>query len=61
MRHPCPLEGERHMACMKNITVDIVMKYAHELLEKYGDMAGNIPRVYGAYECKVIDMAKGES
>ena len=49
------------MACMKNITVDIVMKYAHELLEKYGDMAGNIPRVYGAYECKVIDMAKGES
>ena len=59
--HECPLEGERHMACMKNITVDIVMKYAHELLEKYGDMAGNIPRVYGAYECKVIDMAKGES
>ena len=59
--HECPLEGERHMACMKNITVDIVMKYAHELLEKYGDMAGSIPRVYGAYECKVIDMAKGES
>ena len=59
--HECPLEGERHMACMKNITVDIVMKYAHELLEKYGDMAENIPRVYGAYECKVIDMAKGES
>ena len=59
--HECPLDGERHMACMKNITVDIVMKYVHELLEKYGDMAGNVPRVYGDYECKVIDMAKGES
>ena len=46
------------MACMKRITVDIVMKYVRELLAEYGDMAGNVPREYGRYECRVIDMAK---
>ena len=56
--HECPKQGEDNMACMKRITVDIVMKYVRELLAEYGDMAGNVPREYGRYECRVIDMAK---
>ena len=56
--HECPKQGEDNMACMKKITVDIVMKYVHELLAEYGDMAGNVPREYGRYKCRVIDMAK---
>lgn len=54
--HICPLKGERNFACMKNIPVDVVMKYVHELLAKYGDEAGKIKRVYGAYECRVIEL-----
>lgn len=56
--HECPKQGEDNMACMKKITVEIVMKYVWELLAKYEDMAGNVPREYGKYECRVIDMAK---
>lgn len=56
--HECPKKGEDNMACMKKITVDIVMKYVWELLAKYEAMAGNVPREYGKYECRVIDMAK---
>jgi len=59
--HECPRQGPDNMACMKKITVDIVMKYVWELLEAYGDMAGNMPREYGKYECRVIDMAKMQS
>lgn len=54
--HICPLEGEKNFACMKNIPVDVVMKYVHELLAEYGDLAGNVPRVYGQYECRVIEL-----
>jgi len=57
--HRCPHEGEQKLACMKHITVDIVMKYVWELLEKYEAQAGNVPREYGAYQCRVIDVAKG--
>lgn len=56
--HQCPLAGDQNLACMKNISVDVVMKYVWELLEKYGDLAGNVPREYGAYECRVIDLAQ---
>lgn len=56
--HECPKQGADNMACMKRITVDIVMRYVRELLAEYGDMAGNVPREYGRYECRVIDMAK---
>ena len=58
--HQCPLEGERNMACMKNIPVDVVMKYVWELLGKYEDMAGNMPREYGQYECRVVDLAESQ-
>lgn len=54
--HICPLKGERNFACMKNIPVDVVMKYVHELLAKYGNKTGKIKRVYGAYECRVIEL-----
>ena len=54
--HICPIEGEGNFACMKNIPVDVVMKYVHELLAEYGDLAGNVPRVYGEYECRVIEL-----
>ena len=54
--HECPRQGEDNMACMKHIPVDVVMKYARQLLEEYQDQVGNIPRVYGQYECKVIEL-----
>lgn len=56
--HECPKKGEDNMACMKKITVAIVMKYVWELLGKYEKQAGKMPREYGKYACRVIDMAK---
>ena len=56
--HECPKKGEDNMACMKKITVAIVMKYVWELLGKYENQAGKMPREYGKYACRVIDMAK---
>ncbi|MGM9581470.1 MAG: glycosyltransferase family 9 protein [Anaerovibrio sp.] len=56
--HECPKQGEDNMACMKKITVEIVMKYVWELLGKYENLSGKMPREYGKYECRVIDMAK---
>ena len=54
--HECPKTGEAHMGCMKHIPVDVVMKYADELLEKYETQVGNIPAVYGQYQCKVVEL-----
>ena len=56
--HECPKQGADNMACMKKITVEIVMQYVWELLGKYESLAGKMPREYGKYECRVIDMAK---
>ena len=56
--HECPKQGADNMSCMKKITVEIVMKYVWELLGKYESLAGKMPREYGKYECRVIDMAK---
>ena len=58
--HQCPHDGDRNLACMKNITVETVMKYVWELLEKYEDQAGNMPREYGAYKCQVVEATKAE-
>ncbi len=55
-KHVCPKSGVDNMACMKKIPVDIVMKYVDELIEKYGRPAKELPRVYGAYQCRVIDL-----
>ena len=57
-RHICPKSGEDNLACMKKISVEVVMKYVFELLNSYGQPAKKIPRVHGAYECRVIDLAK---
>jgi len=56
--HICPKQGADHMACMKKIPVDVVMRYVDELLEEYGDSVGAWPPHYGHYECRVIDLAE---
>ena len=55
--HICPRAGDDNLACMKKIPVAIVMKYVFELLEIYGQPAKKIPRVHGAYQCRVIEVA----
>ncbi len=55
-KHECPRSGEENLACMKNIPVDVVMKYVQELLTQYGQAAKDIPRVYGQYQCRVIEL-----
>ena len=58
--HECPKAGEDNMACMKNIPVDTVMKYADELLETYqGKPAYELPAHPGQYVCRVIDLGHG--
>ncbi len=44
------------MACMKGISVDAVMKYVMELLAAYGQPAMKIPRAYGQYQCRVVEL-----
>lgn len=56
-KHTCPRLGDDNLACMKKIPVSIVMKYVDELLAAYGRPAKEIPRVTGAYKCRVIDLA----
>ena len=56
--HSCPREGDENLACMKKIPVAVVMKYVFELLETYGQPAKEIPRVHGAYHCRVVDVTK---
>lgn len=55
-QHTCPKVGADNLACMKKIPVEVVMKYVDELLKNYGQPAEKIPRVYGAYQCRVIDV-----
>ena len=55
-KHICPRAGDDNLACMKKISVEVVMKYVFELLKTYGQPAKKIPRVHGAYQCRVIDL-----
>ena len=48
------------MGCMKHIPPAVVMKYADELLRVYEDEVGHIPRVYGQYQCKVVELQMDE-
>ena len=57
-QHQCPREGKDNIACMKNISVDVVMKYVYKLLNEYGQRAKDIKRIYGEYQCKIIDCSK---
>lgn len=53
--HNCPKKGEDHMACMKHIPVDVVMKYSEELLARYGGKsARELPRERGNHQCRII-------
>lgn len=53
--HDCPKKGEDHMACMKHIPVDVVMKYSEELLARYGGKsARELPRELGNHQCRII-------
>lgn len=54
--HECPKKGEDHMGCMKHIPVSVVMHYVEDLLRQYEGQVGNIPRVYGQYQCKVVEL-----
>ncbi|MBO4400508.1 MAG: glycosyltransferase family 9 protein [Selenomonadaceae bacterium] len=54
--HLCPKTGAEVLACMKKIPVSVVMKYVDELLETYGEPAEKIPREYGNYQCRVIEL-----
>ncbi|MBR0061990.1 MAG: glycosyltransferase family 9 protein [Selenomonadaceae bacterium] len=56
--HTCPRAGDDNLACMKKIPVEVVMQCVEELLAAYGQPAKKIPRVNGAYQCRVIDLAK---
>lgn len=58
--HHCPREGADYMGCMKHIPPAVVMKYADELLRAYEDQVGHIPRVYGQYQCKVVELKMAE-
>ncbi len=55
-KHICPKSGEENFACMKKIPVEVVMKYVDELLEKYNCPAEELPRIYGEYQCRVIEL-----
>lgn len=55
-KHICPRKGDENLACMKNISVDVVMNYVDELLKNYDQPAENIPRTYGNYQCRVIEL-----
>ena len=55
--HECPRQGKDNMACMKNIPVDVVMKYAEELLAAHdGAPAYAWPPHPGDYKCRVIEL-----
>ena len=55
-KHICPKTGAENLECMKKIPVDVVMKYVDELLETYGEPAEKIPREFGNYQCRVIEL-----
>ncbi len=55
--HDCPRKGRDYMACMKNIPVDVVMRYVSELLQEYGGKpACELPAHDGQYKCRVVEL-----
>ena len=55
-KHICPKKGEENLACMKKISVEVVLKYVDELLQNFGQPAEKISRVYGKYQCRVVEL-----
>ena len=59
--HKCPREGAENLACMKNIPVAAAMHYVEDLLEQFkGQPAYSLPAHKGDYQCRVVEIAKGE-
>ncbi|SDP05622.1 glycosyltransferase family 9 protein [Selenomonas ruminantium] len=59
--HKCPRAGEENLACMKNIPVAAAMHYVEDLLEKFkAKPAYELPAHKGDYQCRVIEISKGE-
>ncbi|MBQ3444246.1 MAG: glycosyltransferase family 9 protein [Selenomonadaceae bacterium] len=56
--HRCPLKGDNYMRCMKLISPEVVLKYSLELLSTFDKPAKDLPHIQGAYDCRVIDLAK---
>ncbi|MBD3878238.1 MAG: glycosyltransferase family 9 protein [Quinella sp. 1Q5] len=54
----CPLQGKDCLRCMKLISPEVVLKYSLELLSSFDKPAKDLPQIQGAYDCKVIDLAK---
>lgn len=54
--HPCGEHNCDTHECMKRIPVDVVMKYTLELLERYGNQIGHVPRELGKYQCEIIEL-----
>lgn len=55
-QHICPKTGAENLECMKKISVEVVLKYVDELLQKFGQPAEKIPRSFGNYQCQVIEL-----
>ncbi|MBR2775205.1 MAG: glycosyltransferase family 9 protein [Selenomonadaceae bacterium] len=51
-------EGREYMKCMKIISPEVVIKYALEMLAQFDKPAKDLPIIEGAYDCKIIDLAK---
>ncbi len=58
-KHICPKSGRENLSCMKNIPVEVVMRCVNELLFTYGQPAQKIPRVYGKYQCRIVELEEG--
>ena len=54
-QHECPRSGADNLACMKNMPPNLILKYVYQLLNQYGQPAKEIPRIYGKYQCQVIN------
>ncbi len=54
--HVCPKKGEDHLGCMKHIPPAVVMEQVDRLLAAYEDRVGHIPRVYGQYQCRIVEL-----
>ena len=58
--HECQRQGEEHLACMKHITPEIVLRCAHKLLQESGGRPGRELPAPTAFDCRVIDLARPE-
>jgi len=58
--HECQRQGEEHLACMKHITPEIVLRCAHKLLQESGGRPGRELPAPASFDCQVIDLARPE-